>query len=155
MDSQAELAAAIADLGGTRFASVGRTLNMVEVGLTRGNDEIRLHVQCPVRIVRRAKILLGSTDFRYPLKGHSDQALAFDQYQTQFDRSARLLTEMLGDGLLVREAHLRRDGAFHLATTEELRIEVFPAVSGPIECWRLFIKGSDKHYVYPPAAVGN
>jgi hypothetical protein len=42
-----------------------------------------------------------------------------------------------------------------LATTEKLRIEVFPAVSGPIECWRLFIKGCDEYYVYPPAAIDN
>ena len=155
MRSQAELATAIADLCGTRFASVGRTLNMVEAGFVRGSDELRLHVQCRFRVVRGARILLGSTDFRYPLKGHSDRALAFDRYETHFDQAARLLNERLGDGLPVREAHLRDDGAFYLATTEELRIEVFPAVSGPIECWRLFSMGSDEHYVYPAAANDN
>jgi hypothetical protein len=127
---------------------------MVEAGFIRGNDEVRLHVQCPFRVVRGARTLLGSTDFRYPLKGHSDRALAFDRYETQFDQAARLLTERLGNGLLVHEAHLRDDGTFHLAM-EELRIEVFPAVSRPIECWRLFSKGSDEHYAYPPGAIDN
>jgi hypothetical protein len=153
MHSHAELTAAIAELCETRFVAVGRTLDMVEVGFIRGDDEVRLHVQCPFRIVRHAKVLLGSTDYLYPLNRHADRALAFDRYETQFDRSAKLLTEMLGDGLPVHDAHLRDDGAFHLATAEELRIEVFPAVSGPIECWRLFIKGSGEHYVYPPAVV--
>ncbi|MER7282583.1 hypothetical protein ABT369_49935 [Dactylosporangium sp. NPDC000244] len=155
MASQTDLAAAIADLCRTRFVNVGRTLNMVEVGFMRGDDEVRLHVQCPFRLVRHSKVLLGSTDYLYPLKAHSDRAVAFDRYETQFDRRAQILTEALGDGLPVREAHLRDDGAFYLATADELRIEVFPAVSGPIECWRLFVKGSDKHYVYPPAADEN
>jgi hypothetical protein len=88
MNSQTELAAAIADLCGTWFVAVGRTLNMVEVGFIRGNDEIRLHVQCQFRVVRGARVQLGSTDFRCPLKDHSDRALAFDRYETQFDHSA-------------------------------------------------------------------
>jgi hypothetical protein len=145
-----DLAAAIANLCGIRFVNIGRTLNMIEVGFARGTDDVRLHVQCPFRVVRRARILLGSTDYRYPLPGHSDRGLAFDRYQTQFDRSAKRLTEMLGDGLPVLEAHLRDDGAFRLATGNEMQIEVFPAVSGAIECWRLVVKGSDVHYVYPP-----
>jgi hypothetical protein len=88
----AELAAAIAGLRGARFVRVGRTLNMVEVGLMRGGEELALHVQCPFRIVQRSKVVLGSTDHRYPLPGHGDRAAAFDQYQTQFDRVAELLT---------------------------------------------------------------
>src|SRR3954451_1193755 len=93
MASQTELATAIADLCGIRFVNVGRTLNMVEVGFMRGDDEVRLHVQCPFRLVRHSKVVLGSTDYLYPLKAHSDRALAFDRYETQFDRRAKILTE--------------------------------------------------------------
>jgi hypothetical protein len=47
-----ELATAISGLEGSRFVELGRTLNMVEVGFVRGEEEIRLHVQCPFRVVR-------------------------------------------------------------------------------------------------------
>ena len=62
MASRTELAAAINDLCGTGFVNVGQTLKMTEVGFTRGDEEVRLQVQCPFRVVRREKILLGSTD---------------------------------------------------------------------------------------------
>jgi hypothetical protein len=146
-----ELATAISGLEGSRFVGVGRTLNMVEAGFLRNDEEMRLHVQCPFRIVRDGRILLGSTDYLYARNRGTDPDVAFDRYDTHFDRIAQRMKEMLGDGLFVIEAHLRDDGAFHLATTEKLRIEVFPAVSGPIECWRLFVKGAGKHYIYPPS----
>lgn len=146
-----ELATAISGLKGSRFVGLGRTLNMVEVGFRRGEEEIRLHVQCPFRVVREGRILLGSTDYLYPRDRGTDADVAFDRYETHFDRIAPRLEEMLGDGILVVEAHLRDDGAFHFDTTESLRIEVFPAVSGPIECWRLFVRGADEHYIYPPS----
>lgn len=150
---QADTAAAIADLCGTRLVAVGRTLDMVEIGLTRGDHELRLHVQCPFRIVRRSKVLLGSADYLYALNVDADPAVAFDRYETHFDHTAKLLTEMLGDGLPVLEARPGSGGAFHLTTAKEFRIEVFPAVSGPIECWRLFVRGSDEHHVYPADGV--
>ncbi|GAB3838817.1 hypothetical protein ACFPIJ_35685 [Dactylosporangium cerinum] len=130
-------------------------MDMVEVGLSRGEEEFALHVQCPFRIVRGARIVLGSTDYRHPLPGQVDRATAFDRHQTQFDRIATILNGPLAadNGLLVHAAHLRDDGALHLSTGQDLRIEVFPATSGPVECWRLFVRNSDgPHYVWPPGS---
>jgi hypothetical protein len=40
-------------------------------------------------------------------------------------------------------------GAFHLAMADALRIKVFAAPQGPVQCWRLFTGGFDEHSVYP------
>jgi hypothetical protein len=150
MSSLADLAAAVDGLKGCHVVDVGRTLNMVEVGLRRDQTTYRLHVQCPFRVVQGAKIVLGSFDVHYPIKRGADKDIAFDTYATQFDRSAKILTERLGPkGFPVLEAQMKEDGAFFFEIVDDVRFEVFPAVSGPIECWRLFEKGSDVHYVYP------
>jgi hypothetical protein len=154
MHTFAELAAAIHALHGARVVSLGRTLNMAEVGLTRGDDLIRLHVQCPFRVVQGGKVLTGSTDMRWPLKRNADPAEAYDTYQTQFDRGAKILTERLATGVFpVLDAEMTGDGAFRLTIVDDVRFESFPATAGPVECWRLFVKGSDLHYVYPPSAT--
>jgi len=154
LSSFADLAAAIDGLNGWRVTDVGRTLNMVEVGFVRADAVYRLHVQCPFRVVQRAHIALGSSDMYYPLDRKMGQDVAFDTYATQFDRSAKILTERLGpDGVAVVDAKLEENGAFYFEIEGAARFEVFPAISGPKECWRLFQKGSDVHYVYPASAV--
>jgi hypothetical protein len=145
-----ELAGAIDGLLGAFLSDVGRTLNMVEIGLRRDAEVVRLHVQCPVRILQGSSILLGSQDYLWPHPPGQDRQRAFDQYETMFDRAARTMTAGFGNGLPVLEAAMRPDGSFHLQASDNIRVEVFPAVSGPIECWRLFFKGSDVHHVYPP-----
>ena len=149
-----ELAAAVDGLKGWRVTDVGRTLNMVEVGFARYGAVYRLHVQCPFRVVQHAHIALGSSDMYYPLDRKVGQDVAFDTYATQFDRSAKILTERLGpDGVPVLDAKMQENGAFFVEVEGAARFEVFPAISGPKECWRLFQKGSDVHYVYPASAV--
>ena len=132
------LIAAVRGLRGARLAGIDRLLGMVRIGLVRGGDEVRLHVQCPVRLVNGDRILLGSADLRHP----PDRGDAFD-------RSARTATGLFGkrEHTVVR-AEVGPGGALVLETTGDLRIEVFPDVSGPIECWRLFVHGVDEHFVY-------
>ena len=148
-----ELVGAVSALRGALLVDVGRTLDMPEVGLQHGSDEVRLHIQCPVRILRGSRILLGSQDLRRPHPQADDPQLAFDQYETMFDYAARFITTGFGDGLPVLEAAMRLDGSLHLQAADGIRVEVFPATSGPVECWRLFVKGSGVHHLYPPDAA--
>jgi hypothetical protein len=67
---------AIRALEGARIADVGRTVDMVELGLRREAEWIRLHVHCPFRMVRNERVLLGSADMGYPLDRQDDQAAA-------------------------------------------------------------------------------
>jgi hypothetical protein len=143
-----DLRAGVRALEGGRLTDFGRTLNMVEVGVSRGDDIVRLHVQCPFRLVLRDKVVLGSADMRYPLKGANPDT-AYEDYATQYDRLAKILTAALDERVHpVIRADLLPGGAILLESIDDIRLEVFPDVSGPIECWRLFVKDVEGHLVY-------
>lgn len=143
------LRSAVGALEGAQLADVGRTVDMVELGLIRGSEWIRLHVHCPFRIVRADRILLATADMRYPLDRAVDRGAAFEARTTQFDRLATILAGHFAEKVYaVTRAELGAGGAVRLECGDDLRAEIFPDVSGPIECWRLFVKGSDDHFVY-------
>ncbi|MEU7908926.1 hypothetical protein [Actinoplanes sp. NPDC049118] len=144
------LAGMVSGLRGAVLVDVGRVLDVVKIGMRRGDEEVMLHVQCPVRILRGDSILLGSDDFLRPHPQAEERGLPADRHETTFDHVAKAMTAEFGDGVPVLEAEMRPGGSFRLVAADEIRIEGFPAVSGPIECWRLFVKGSNVHYVYPP-----
>lgn len=126
---------------------------MVEVGLRRGDAIYRLHVQCPFRVVRGSRILLGSVDLAYSADRNVDAKVAYDMRTTMYDRNAQILTSKLSSGdFPVLDAELDENGAFFFEISEAVRFEIFPACSGAVEGWRLFEKGSDVHYVYPDSA---
>jgi hypothetical protein len=146
---QAELLSAVDALAGSRVVEVRRTLNIAILGLTRGDESVRLHAQCPFRIVYGDRVVLGSTDMVYAVDRKANPDEAFDRYETQYDRSAAHITTLLAETpYLVTAAELRPAGAIHLDCTGNLQIDVLPAVSGPLECWRLFVQKSDDHFVY-------
>lgn len=143
------LRSAVQALEGAQFTDVSRTLDMVERGFTRQSELVRLHVQCPFRLLRGDRILLATADMRYPLDRDGDRSAAFDTRTTQFDRLATILTSLLAEKApSVTQATLGAGGVVRLECGDGLRLEVFPDVSGPVECWRLFVKGSDDHYVF-------
>jgi hypothetical protein len=143
------LRTAVGALEGARFTDVGRTLDMVELGFIRESEWVRLHVQCPFRLVRGDRILLATADMRYPVDRHADRDAAFDARTTQFDRIAAILESVLaGTAHAVTRAEVGAGGAVRFEFGDDLLAEIFPDVSGPIECWRLFAKGSDDHHVY-------
>ncbi|MEU7876376.1 hypothetical protein [Dactylosporangium sp. NPDC049140] len=144
------LRSAVRALEGAQFTDVGRTLDMVELGFVRGSESVRLHVQCPFRLMRGDQIVLATADMRYPVNRHGDRNAAFDARTTQFDRIAAILVEsvLAGTAHAVTRAEVGAGGAVRLECGDDLLAQIFPDVSGPIECWRLFVKGSDDHYVY-------
>jgi hypothetical protein len=147
---QADLASAVRALEGARLVEVRRTLNIAIVGLARGDEEVRLHAQCPLRIGVGDRLLMASGDMRYELSGAGGPAKAFDTYRTNYDRFAEQVTQRFGahDFDIVR-AELGRGGKITLEAVDDFWIEVTPDVSGPIESWRLFVMGEDEqHFIY-------
>jgi len=145
-----ELGAAVRALEGARLVEVRRTLNIAIVGAERGGEEFRLHAQCPLRIGVGDRLLMASRDMRYPLSGAGGREQAFDSYRTNYDRFAELVTaRFTAHEYPILRAELGRGGKIGLESIEDLWIEVVPDVSGPIECWRLFVRGdNESHYLY-------
>jgi len=148
-----ELSTAVSRLVSARVTGFGRTVNIAEVGFLRGTVETRLHAQCPFRVTRGETTLFGTVDLAYPGTADADPSEAYRQNATMFDKRARHLTERFrAVEYVVEAASLSRAGTMTLELTDSVVIEAFPACGGPIEQWRLFDRGSDVHYVYPPAA---
>jgi hypothetical protein len=97
-----------------------------------------------------SRIYIGSTDMLSPSDRETDPIEAYDKYLTIYDHNAKVFTEHLAkvDHYVIR-AELGEGGIITFEISDSIRIEIFPAASGPVEGWRLFAKGSDVHYVYP------
>ncbi|MFE6618824.1 hypothetical protein [Streptomyces sp. NPDC057740] len=139
-------------LTGAVVRSVGRAVDMgiVEFHGPDG-EEVMVHMQCPFRIVRHGKILMGSADMRYAQKGAGPQA--FDDFRMIYDAQATTLNRVLGqlrprvDGVTVGAA-----GELTVSWEQAFRLEVFPDCSGTIEAWRAFVRG-DAHHGFPPETI--
>src|SRR4051812_43631481 len=107
----ADLASAVRALEGARLVEVRRTLNIAIVGSLRGEEEVRLHAQCPLRIGVGDRLLLASGDMRYPLSGAGGREQAFDTYRTNYDRFAEQVTaRFTAHDFVVVRAELGRGG---------------------------------------------
>ncbi len=137
-----------------RVTGFDRTVDIIEAGFRRGDAETRLHAQCPFRVTRGDKILLGSEDLRFPATRDADAVTAFRDRTTMFERKARRLSERFeAVEYRVESAELGPAGRFSLRLGDDVTIEVLPACAGPVEQWRLFDRGTDRHFVYPDSAT--
>jgi hypothetical protein len=154
MSSLPELKTALHDLVGSRVTDIGRTLDMVELGFDKGGKIYRLHVLCSLRVVSAGQILVGTTDLSFPQDRQMDPAVAYESRKTRYDRATEMLTARFqGDAFDVVEAEMADSGSFAIETTYGVRFEAIPTCSGPMEAWRLFVKGDlDAHYVYPESS---
>lgn len=95
-------------LTGTVVRSIGRAVDMgvVEFDGPQG-ETLMVHMQCPFRIVRHGRILLGSADMRYAQKGAGPDA--FDEFRMIYDARTSTFNRVLGqlrpcvDGVTVGE----------------------------------------------------
>lgn len=147
---QADLISAVRALEGTRLVEVRRTLDIAILGFLRGDEEVRLHAQCPLRIGVGDRLLMASGDMWYALSGAGDRDQAFDTNRTNYDRFAEQMTaRFVAQEFPIVRAELGRGGKITLDSVDDLWIEVAPDVSGPIESWRLFVLHDDAdHYIY-------
>ncbi|MFI2375401.1 hypothetical protein ACH5AO_10070 [Streptomyces sp. NPDC018964] len=136
-------------LTGTVAHSVGRAVDMgiVEFHGPDG-EEIMVHMQCPFRIVRHGRILLGSADMRYAQKGAGPQA--FDEFRMIYDARTTTFNRVLGElRPRVDSVTVGQSGELTVSWEQAFRLEVFPDCSGRIEAWRVLVRGGD-HHVFPP-----
>jgi hypothetical protein len=100
-----------------------------------------IHVDCPWRIQRAERIVIGSRDVYSPADDSVDWA-DFDwdvQGANGLDvKMALLFSERSGKPLLVQEIRVAEFGGFQLVFSDGLSLEVFPVASGDDEAWRIF-----------------
>ncbi|NBM18083.1 hypothetical protein [Streptomyces sp. GC420] len=139
-------------LTGTVVRSIGRAVDMGVVEFDGPHGETAMvHMQCPFRIVRHGKILLGSADMRYAQKGAG--ATAFDDFRMIYDAQAAKLTAILGElRPTVGNVAVGEAGELTVTWAPAFRLVAFPDCSGAMEAWRVFIRGG-AHYGFPPNTV--
>lgn len=139
-------------LEGATIDSVGRAVDMGVIELTGARGEsVRIHVQCPFRILGGGTVFLGSHDMRYPQRDAGPDA--FDEFTTMYDKHAAALNTVLGQ-LRSRVSAVTFGRAGHLAVDGEqgLRLEAFPDCSGPVEAWRVLVRHGE-HFGFPPDLI--
>ncbi len=111
-------------------------------------EEVSLHIQCPFRFVGGEHVLLGSADMKYPQRDAGPDA--YDSYRTVYDAQAGVFNDEVIPALSTAEVSavdVAADGFLTLTWPDDLRLQVFPACSGPVEAWRVFDRFD--YYGYP------
>ncbi|GAA3586851.1 hypothetical protein [Kribbella ginsengisoli] len=147
-----ELARVIHDLmEGAVLRSVGRAAGTGIVKLFGTEGELIIHIQCPFRMVRDGRILVGSADMNFSLESAGDDA--FDNFDTLYDARVCDINEIVQKfNLEVSGVSLDGAGGLVLTWAEELFLEIFPNSSRETEAWRVFyLDGA--HYGYPPHLI--
>ncbi|GAA4635361.1 hypothetical protein GCM10023196_080540 [Actinoallomurus vinaceus] len=134
-----------AAMGVFTFGPVRDAMQDPDAGRT---PTIRLHIQCSFRLVRAGKILLGSDDMNWPEDRAIDPAGAMESFRTMYDRGAKRLESALESTMfMVNDCTVGEAGMVTVQMSHGISLELFPAVSGRVESWRLVVEGGD-HYVY-------
>lgn len=154
-----DIEAALAKLVGCSMTGIGRAAAMGVLTSSSGGDAtydgeakrvstINFHIQCSFRFMCERRILLGADDMSWPEDRAADPSEAMDAFQTMYDRNAKRLESALqATQILVNDWALGEAGAVTLRMTHGISLEIFPAISGRVESWRLFVEGED-HFVY-------
>ena len=112
--------------------------------------EFALHIQCPWRIVKRDRFVVGSNDLYYPAEhSHNDDRPSPSDFDWDREPNLRdkLLRTLFGPGepqLTVRGIETGCVGSFRLILENDTFLEVFPNGSIPHEHWRLFSPKRDR-----------
>jgi hypothetical protein len=145
------LAAAIESLlKGSRLRTIGRAAGTGEVLMSGPADQVLvIHIQCPFRLVREGRIVLGSDDMNVSKTPWED---AFDEFRTVFDTRAADINRILEKYEMPLTAlTLGEGGRLTIVWTDDLRLELFPNSSSTSrEAWRVFeqVVGA-RHVIYP------
>jgi hypothetical protein len=121
-------------------------------GNPREVGEWALHIQCPWRITRDDRILVGNQDLYYPADyqygGESSVGFDWERDSTLRDK---LLHSLLQDGaqeLVVDRVEVYEAGGLHIVFGEGFSMDVLPCDSVSDEHWRLFEPDKDApHFV--------
>lgn len=132
-----------------KFAGVGRAVNMgVFEFITGGGEEAAIHAQCAFRVLVKARVALGSRDILYQ-RGEFDPYLSAESW---YDNRANKMNVALSKWLPeVVGVDLGLGGLLRVVIVGGLAIELFPDVSRRDESWRVFVRNSNVHHIYPLA----
>ncbi len=159
-----EIRHAIAKLEGKALWRASRTLDMAkfDFGARRSRTdsdgaagevgEFALHIQCPWRITRQGKVIVGSGDLYYPANHRYDENVPdeFDWERTTTLRDQ--LLDVLFEGgkrqFIVQKVEAGDAGGLQIVLSEALCLDVLPCDSLPREHWRLFEPDNfESHFV--------
>lgn len=135
------------------WMSIGEpfTITSRRNGQKRTVSQYALHVQCPWRLLRNGKIILGSSDIYEPY----NRALAsgsdwnwdvFSGEQSVFNETANKLNETLLP-LTIVNAAASNNGDLTITFNKETVFELIVPGSARHEYWRFIDFKSDFHYV--------
>jgi hypothetical protein len=131
---------------GNRRSRIDSDGEAAEVG------EFAFHIQCPWRIARGDKVIVGSSDLYYPAnyRHNDDVAEEFDWERSPTLRDQKL--DLLFDGgkreFVVQKVEAGDAGILQIVLTEALSLDVLPCDSLPREHWRLFEPDNlESHFV--------
>lgn len=137
---------------GATVRCVGRAADMgiVEFADHRG-EVVKVHIQCPFRVLQEGEMIIGSHDMRYAQRGVG--AEAFDRFKTIYDSRAATLNKIFGQiRPVVTEVALGEAGSLAVEWKPGFRVEVFPDCSGSVESWRIFVRGG-QHIGFPEGGI--
>jgi hypothetical protein len=153
---------ALTPLVGLPIRCIGRAMNLLwlqfgelhRVPNRRGGTKVvgdwAVHVQCPWRLIRHDRILVGYHDFYYTPDGgpakdwHAGERTRFDDVTSmicaEFDKMPPVVASVQVDDV----------GGFSVRLSSEHRLDVFPDRSDETcDQWRIFQPGVDsKHFVF-------
>lgn len=156
----------VQQLIGLPLWSIGRAGGLVwfafgverrEVLLRKGRKKIvseySLHLQCPWRIRKRSKIIVGYGDRSYP--SGDDPYKEFLETEpdkignNQLDqRTLKLIMDHKQSPLIVRSVKSDASGGIYIAFNQGYSLDVFPSSSLSTEYWRFFKPASEEdHFV--------
>ncbi len=116
-------------------------------------SEYSLHVQCPWRIRKRNKIIVGYGDRSYP--SGDDPYREYSEIEpdkigdNQLDqRTLKFLGDHEQSPLIVRSVKADAGGSIYITFNQGYTLEVFPSSSLSTEYWRFFRPASEEdHFV--------
>lgn len=165
-----DTARALANLVGQRWWAANRSLNLHSlqfggpVPFTRRDGtrvevgRYALHIQCAWRITDENGVVVGSRDRMTP-RGNPDEVPEGFTWNVPGstlcdEKVEQLLQAHAASPLVVESVEIGHHGAFRLALSSSLALEVFPD-SSKDEQWRFMDRAGDDRgdYVYPPSAV--
>lgn len=116
-------------------------------------SEYSLHIQCPWRIRKRNKIIVGYGDRSHPSGDDLYKKISENEPDkignNQFDqRTLKLINDHEQSPLMVRCVKSDAVGSIHITFNQGYILDVFPSSSVCTEHWRLFRPDSEEdHFV--------
>ena len=122
------------------FAFGDRRTVTTSNGKAKEVGEFALHVQCPWRIVRDDRVVVGSSDLYYPADEAAEvpEDFDWDGVVTRRDRRVAALFENETGAFAVQRIDVGDAGALRIAFDKGYALELFPHDSVTDEDWRLF-----------------